>query len=127
MTDLEKPRRWLGGVWWLLCPAFAVLVGRIAADRACGDPYWLLPEATSHPGLAWPIAALYLSGYLWLVGVYLVIAARMGTPLPSPSDVRTVWTGDLFKVWIMLIAVAVDSTPVGLWRWLGGNVVNCGS
>jgi hypothetical protein len=68
--------RFLSRTWWAIGPAFVVLVGRFAVDRACADPDNLVPALASRPFVAWTMAAMYVLAHLWLLGAYLRQRAR---------------------------------------------------
>jgi hypothetical protein len=52
----QAAKRWLDRSWWLLFPAFTALTIRLGVERACAQPYDLLPAVTSNPAWAWPLA-----------------------------------------------------------------------
>lgn len=112
----------LVAVWWVLLPAFAVLVGYLSLERACADPYRLIAGAMSAPLTAWPVSLLYISAHAWLVLVYLQTSARAGTMWPSLRQVRSMWEGDWLKIALMVAALAVEYCPLSLWRAIGSTV-----
>jgi hypothetical protein len=106
--------------WWVIFPAFAALTVRLAAERSCGDPYDLLPVATSNPALAWPLAIVYVLAHAWIAGAYLATAERSRSLVPP----ITVWTSSAnpFQILLMLAAFAVEYAPAALWASLGAMV-----
>jgi hypothetical protein len=118
--------RWLGRIWWLLFPAFAVLTWRLDIERACANPYDLLPALTTNPVWAWPIALVYVLSHVWIVAVYVTTAVAAGTLRPSIDRWRGMWGRDLYKILVMAAVIAIEYAPLALWRWLG-TVGICGA
>lgn len=117
--DAPAAIRWLGRSWWLLCPAFAALTLRLGVERACADPYDLLPALTSSPGWAWPLALVYVLTHAWLAVAYVAAAARAGSLLPSGADWRAIWGAGIYKVFAIAAALAIEYAPLAWWHWLG--------
>lgn len=111
--------RWLARSWWLLFPAFTVVTLRLGIERACADPYDLLPALTSNPGWAWPIALVYVLAHVWTIAGYVTTTIVAGTLWPSRVQWRTLWGGTLYTIVAMAAALVVEYAPIALWRWLG--------
>lgn len=120
-TDLRAAlaRRRLARLWWLIFPAFTLLTIRLGAERACGQPYDLLPAVTSNPSWAWPLAAVYVLAHGWIVAAYLATAVGAGTLIPSWTRWRTLWGRQGYRVVMMMAALAIEYAPMVWWRWLG--------
>jgi hypothetical protein len=123
MTDaLPNPVaavRWLGRSWWLLFPAFSALTWRLDIDRACANPYDLLPALTTNPASAWAIALVYVLAHVWMVAVYVTTASAAGTLRPPVDRWRGMWGRDVYKILAIAAAIAIEYAPLELWRWLG--------
>jgi hypothetical protein len=118
-------RRWLGAAWWPLFPAFAALTARLGIERACGDPYDLLPALTSNPVWAWPMALAYVLAHAWLAVAYGRTALAAGTLAPGAAAWTAAWGRDRYKVGAMAAALVVEYAPMILWRTLGATL-GCG-
>jgi hypothetical protein len=125
MADLSRDNL-ISRSWWIVFPLFALLAVRLAAERACGDPYDLLPGITSTPIYAWPLAAVYVAAHVWLLALYLSLVARTQQLLPSLGVIRTAFDRSVGKVFLMLIAFAVEYAPMPLWRFVG-SILRCRS
>lgn len=108
--------------WWGLFPAFTVLSVRLAAGRACGNPSDLLPDLSSNPRWAWPLALLYVLPHVWLLGGYLLTASRAQTLAPGMRAVGDVWGRDAWKLLLMAAVLVFEYAPVSLWRLVGAAV-----
>ena len=116
-------RRVLGAAWWWLFPCFTVLVLRLVVERACSDPYDLLPALTSNPLWGWLIAIIYVASHLWMIAVYVLTASVADSLLPR-SVFRSFWGADSVKILLMLSAFVLEYLPVTLWR-LAGAALHC--
>lgn len=116
-------RRVLGAAWWLLFPCFTALVVRLAVERACSDPYDLLPALTSNPLWGWLIAIIYVASHLWMIAVYMLTASISDSLLPR-FGLRGIWGSDYVKILLMLSAFVLEYLPVTLWR-LAGTALHC--
>jgi len=112
-------QRLLARTWWAIGPAFVVLTARLAIDRACRDPYNLVPGLASKPVLAWALAALYLGAHLWLLLAYLRTSIDARTLLPLPRDIRAVWGRGQWKVWVLVAVMTVEYSPQSFSRLAG--------
>jgi hypothetical protein len=108
--------------WWLLFPCFTGLAFRLTAERACGDPYDLLPGITADPKWAWPLAAIYLLAHLWMLAACLLTIDEAGAFAPSLRVIRRVWGPGLSKVLLMTAVFVLEYSPVSLWRWFGAGI-----
>lgn len=106
-------------LWWGVFPCFAALVIRLTMERACADPYELLPALSSRPWFAWPIALVYVLAHAWIVGVYLVTVAETNAIVPAWSDWRAIWAGGTRKLLLMLAVFAIEYAPIAVWRVVG--------
>ena len=106
-------------MWWILFPCFVLLVIRLSVDRTCSDPYDLLPGLTSNPVWGWPIAVVYVTSHLWLIGAYLLTASSSDALAPTRAAFRNVWQADYLKVLLMVIAFVVEYLPLTMWRLIG--------
>ena len=111
--------RWLARSWWLLFPAFTVVTLRLGVERACADPYDLLPALTSNPAWAWPIAVVYVLTHVWAVTAYMTTTVVAGTLWPSREHWRTLWGRQLYMLLAITAVLGVEYAPLALWRWLG--------
>jgi hypothetical protein len=118
VTRADDVRTWLQRSWWVIFPCFAVLVGRLAIERTCGNPNDLLP-ATANPAWAWPIAIVYVLGHVWIAGAYLLTANRSHRLVPPASAWTSEWGTSAATIVLMLVVVAVECAPVGLWSFVG--------
>jgi hypothetical protein len=109
-------RTLLSRTWWAVGPAFVVLAGRLAIDRACGDPYNLVPALASRAAIAWAMAAVYVLAHLWLLAAYVQTARASAALLPPPRALGAIWGSDRWKVWLLLFAVALEYAPLLLFR-----------
>ena len=123
---MGRARSWLAGIWWIVTPPFAVLVGWLAFERTCGDPYELLPAITSRSELALPLAILYLVAHCWAVGAYLLTVCHAGSVLPSTRAGKQLWGRQWPKLIVMISVFAVEYAPMPVWRVVG-SFLNCGS
>jgi hypothetical protein len=110
---------WLGRSWWLLFPAFTALTIRLGVERACAEPYDLLPAVTSNPAWAWPLAFLYVLTHVWVAASVVTTAVAADTLLPSLGVWRTLWGREAYKLLAMVAALAVEYAPLEWWHWLG--------
>jgi hypothetical protein len=124
-VDADIVTRWLQRTWWAIFPAFALLVVRLAFERACGDPYDLLPAASSNAALAWPIAAVYVLGHVWIASAYLIAAERSHSLVP-PLALVVGWKGAGAQIVLMLAVLAIEYSPVAVWA-LAGAAAACRS
>ena len=115
---------WLGRSWWLLFPAFTALTIRLGVERACAEPYDLLPAVTSTPAWAWPLAFLYVLTHVWLAASVVTTAVAADTLIPSISAWRAIWGRESYKPVAMIAALAVEYAPLGWWQWVG-TIANC--
>jgi len=115
----------LGAAWWLLFPCFTALAVRLAVERACSDPYDLLPALASNPLWGWLIAIIYVTSHLWIIAVYILTASVSDSLLPSRSAFRGFWGTDAVKILLMLSAFVLEYLPVTLWQ-LAGTALHCG-
>jgi hypothetical protein len=123
-TGVTGPPVWLTRSWWLILPSFAVLTLRFVYDRACGDPRQLVPELTSHPVFAWPLAVVYVSAHLWMLAAYVMTVRETGSLLPGLGRVRAVWDRDLWKIAWLALVMLIEQVPIAFWRVVGASV--CG-
>ena len=110
--------------WWIIFPAFALLVVRVSVERACADPYNLLPTAMSRPSTGWAIALLYVAAHVWILAAYLRGASSTGTSWAWIAALRIGSGGELWKAVLIGIALAAEYVPVSLWRMAGA--ATCG-
>jgi hypothetical protein len=118
------PAEVLGLSWWLLWPAFSVLSLRLGVERACRDPYDLLPVITSDPRWAWPLALVYVLAHIWFVAVYVITVANAQSLAPAMRSWQTCWGRDAIKIALMAVALMIEYAPVPLWKFLG-SVLFC--
>lgn len=111
----------LVSTWWFIFPSFAWLTLRFAFERACQDPYNLLPAAASIPAAAWALATLYVLAYVWMLTAYLVTVHRTQHLVPSVRAFRGAWRTHSLKVALMAAALTVEYCPVRFWRAIGAH------
>ena len=117
----DAAKIWLKRSWWAIFPCFALLTIRLAIARGCGDPYDLLPVATSTPAMAWPIAGIYTLAHVWLACAYLVTAARAGTLVPPQAMWISAWGKSTRSIVLMAGAMAVEYAPIAFWISIGAS------
>jgi hypothetical protein len=115
----------LGATWWIVFPCFAVLTVRLAHDRACGNAYLLLPDITSTPSGAWPLATIYLLAHVWMVTAWVLYVLRSNRLVPPVEAITHAWRGDERKVLLMAVAFAIEYAPIPVWHALG-RLAGCG-
>jgi hypothetical protein len=119
LAHSESRHTWLVVSWWVLFPCFTALTVALTGGRMCGDASDLLPSLTSNPGLAWPVALVYVLAHIWIVAACLLTIARTGELLPRVHQFRSLWRGDATKVFLMAAALIVEYSPTSLWRIIG--------
>ena len=112
----------LMGLWWAIAPPFAALTVALSRERACAEPYRLLPGVTADPVSAWPIALLYLAAHLWIVAAYLTTIQGTRALIPGPGGIRAVWGNASLKLLFMLVILIVEYLPMTVWRSVGAAV-----
>lgn len=110
--------------WWIVFPSFSALIVRLSAERACADPYDLLPALTGTPAGAWLLAAVYVGAHAWIVTAYLITVSPAAQLLPGSAAVRRVWGRDSFKLFAFVVAFAIEYAPMPVWR-LAGHWFGC--
>ena len=126
MTAPDATRAWLARAWWVLVPAFAILVARLVFERTCASPNDLLPTMTAVPLVAWGLATLYLGSHVWLAAAYVLTVERTGTLVPTWSLIRRAWDDDLLKVVVATVVVAVEYAPAPWLQAIGHRILHCG-
>jgi hypothetical protein len=114
--SMTRGRRWLSALWWPIGPAFALVTTRFAIDRACGDPYYLVPTLASRPLVAWMVAAVYVLAHIWLLLAYLDAARTTASLLPTYDAVNGMWGRHLWKPALLVVATAIEYAPMALFR-----------
>jgi hypothetical protein len=127
ITDLAEHAsrsrlRVLASTWWIVCPAFAVLSLRLVAERACANPYDLLPGVTSNPRWAWPLALVYVAGHLWCLFAYLFTTEVGGTLAPGLAAIKSVWGRHAPQAWLMVGVLALEYAPMSISRVVGAHL-----
>ena len=107
--------RWLDASWWLVLPAFTILVLALTRDRACADRYNPLPAIATHPLQAWTVAGAYVCGHAWLAAAYACTVLRTGTLLPGLREARVAWGSAWPKVIAMIAVFILEYSPAGIW------------
>ncbi len=115
---------WLAVSWWVIFPCVTALVMALTGDRMCGNASDVLPALASNPGLAWPVALVYVLAHVWIVAAYLLTIDRAGEVLPPLRDFRAHWGGGATKAVLMAAALIVEHSPTSMWRLIGA-VVAC--
>ena len=110
--------------WWIIFPAFALLVARVSIDRACADPYNLLASAMTRPSTGWAIALIYVAAHVWMLSAYLRGVSATGD-WRAAGALRRGTSGELWKAGMMGIVLAIEYVPVSLWRMVGA--ATCGA
>jgi hypothetical protein len=123
--DVARALLWLGRAWWLLFPAFTVLAIRLGVERACAEPYDLLPAVTSNPAAAWPLAFVYVLAHVWIAAAFVTTAIAVGSSIPSFAHWRASWGREVYKVFAVVGALAIEYAPLEWWQWLG-RIAICG-
>jgi hypothetical protein len=112
----------LTSTWWIVCPVFAVLSLRLVAERACADPYELLPAVTANPRWAWPLALVYVAGHLWCLFAYLFTTEVAGTLAPGLAAIKSAWGRNASQVWLMAGVLALEYAPMSILRLAGAHL-----
>jgi hypothetical protein len=110
--------------WWVLFPAFAVLVARLTVDRICRDPYDLLPALTSSPATALLLAGIYVIAHAWIISAYLVSIDR--ELVPKLANISRTWRRDSWRVYAMAAVFVIEYFPNTFWTFVG-VVTGCGT
>jgi hypothetical protein len=118
-------RAGIGASWWVLYPPFTVLAIRLAFERACGDPYDLMPAIASQPKWGWPLAVVYLLAHVWLLAVYLIWVRQTGCLTPGVGVRRSLWRTTNLKIILMLGTFVIEYLPMAIWR-AAGRCCLCG-
>jgi hypothetical protein len=121
----DRTRVWLARTWFAVAPATALVVAAFARDRACADPYALLPAVAARPLAAYAVAAAYVAGHVWLAAAWLTTIAGAGRVVPRPADVRRVWTTQAYMPAALLAIVLLEQMPIGVWRLLARRLGLC--
>ena len=113
--------------WWLVMPAFAVLVVRLDVERMCARPYELLPAATTQPSIAWALSTLYVAAHAWIAAAWLATALHADAILPSWQRARELWDGRAWLLWTTAAIFVLEYWPIPIWRALGRAIPGCGA
>jgi hypothetical protein len=111
--------------WWMLWPAFVLLVLRFSYERACLDPYELLRPLMRHQSLALIIAAIYTGAYLWIVMAGVLVARTLPSRHESGLWAASADVKDLTKVVGMAAAIGLEQVPRAVWGWVYGVIGVC--
>jgi len=114
--------KWLKRTWWLLFPSFTVLTVRLDVERACADPYDLLPALASEPAWAWPVALVYVLAHFWAVAAYLLTVSRTQEMVPPVRAWQSVWGTEVAKPIVMAAVLIAEYVPVQVWRLIGTSL-----
>lgn len=112
-------------LWWVLIPAFALLVARLVFERGCRAPYELLPDVTSSSLLAWPLAIVYLGVHCWAAAACFATIEQTGTLTPTLAAARAVWGKDWPKLVFAAAVFALEYAPIPLWQMAGRGLGGC--
>ena len=112
----------LASTWWIVCPAFVVLRLRLVAERACANPYDLLPGVAANPRWAWPLALVYVAGHLWCLFAYLFTTEAAGTLAPGLAAIKSAWGRHAPRVWLMAGVLALEYAPISVSRLVGAHL-----
>jgi hypothetical protein len=118
--------RLLRASWWIVFPAFLVVVMLFIRERACFDRHYLLPGVSVKPLLAWLVSGIYLTAHAWLIAACAVTLTRTGTLLPGLAAARAAWGGAWLKVLAMVGLFVVENAPAEIWIRLA-RPFGCGS
>jgi hypothetical protein len=113
MPDIAA--RVLSVAWWIVCPAFLVVVLLFIRERACFDRHYLLPGVSVKPLLAWLVSGIYLTAHAWLIAAYGVTLTRTCALLPGLAAARAAWNGAWLKVVAMVGLFVLENAPAEIW------------
>jgi hypothetical protein len=116
--------RALSVLWWIVCPAFLVVVLLFIRERACFDRHYLLPGISVKPLLAWLVSSIYLTAHAWLIAAYAVTVMRTGALLPRVSAARAAWSGAWPQVMAMVGLFLLENAPAEIWIRLA-RLIGC--
>jgi hypothetical protein len=119
-------QRALSTSWWIVFPCFSLLAVRLSAERACANPYDLLPRLTANPAGAWPLAAVYVGAHAWIVTAYLFTVSGADQLLPGLAAVKREWGRDAVKLFAIGAGFAIEYAPMAFWRF-AGHWFGCGN
>jgi hypothetical protein len=122
--DKQDAARVLGIAWWIVCPAFFVVVMLFIRERACFDRHYLLPGVSVKPLLAWLVSGIYLTAHAWLIAAYAVTVMSTGALLPGIAAARTAWNGAWLKVLAMIGLFLLENAPAEIWIRIA-RVIGC--
>lgn len=118
MITSDRLWRVLSYSWWILFPAFLLLVARFSYERACMDPYELLRPLMRQQSLALAIAATYVGAHVWLVTVVLLVARMVSSGHGARGWAVSVDVKEVIKILAMAAALALEQMPRAVWAWL---------
>jgi hypothetical protein len=104
--------------WWVLFPAFSVLVARLTVERICGDPYDLLRALTSNPATALLLAGIYVIAHAWIISAYLLSVDREEL-VPRLANISRTWRRDSWRVYAMAAVFVIEYFPNTFWTFVG--------
>jgi hypothetical protein len=114
----DRVWRMLAYSWWILYPAFFLLVLRFSYERACLNPYELLRPLMRHQSLALMIAAIYTGAHLWIVSAGVLLARMIPSRQGPGVWAVSVGVKDAGKIVAMSVAIALEQVPRAVWAWL---------
>jgi hypothetical protein len=115
----SRVRAVLTSTWWPVLLSFGALTVRLAHERACSNPYDLLPDVTSNPAWALLLAAVYVAAHVWAVCAYVMTVSVSDALLPGPAAFRAAWGSSAVKPALMAVVFAIEYAPIPVWRLLG--------
>jgi hypothetical protein len=117
-------RRVVGVSWWLIWPAFTVIITAATFDRACRDAFDVLPALSPHPLAASGAAAIWILAHIWLGLVLVLASAQTDESTTFLNAVRTTWPAQFTKICLMAAMVIAAYLPVTLLR-AAGSLASC--
>jgi hypothetical protein len=114
----NRMRDVLALTWWAIFPLFTGLVAVSLYERAVLQPPDLWPWLWHRPVVALFVGLLYVSAHWWCLAWYLLAVKRTQRPVPALRDLMEECGPHAWRVVALLTVLAVEYSPVSIWRWL---------
>src|SRR5262245_45883410 len=108
-------RRLLARVWFVLFPAFVVLVLLLVIDRGCFDRPYITPSIGTKAAAVWPAAIVFVAAHCWIAAAYVLTAVGTDSLLPTLADARKLWGSDWRKIIGIAVVFAFGYAPAIIW------------
>ena len=118
-------RRLLARIWFVLFPAFVVLVFFLVSDRGCFDRPYITPSIGTRAAVVWPAAMVYVAAHCWMAAAYVLTVIGTDSLLPTLADARKLWGSDWRKIVGIAVVFAFGYSPAIIWVRLS-RMTGCG-